>query len=218
MTKKKKAHNKETKQNIINDIIDNKDIRSQYGEDPDDKDGVSTELTPGVSDIVDSQKAEAKAPIASDKEVNEKVPLEEKLAEMQDRYLRLSAEFDNYRKRTLREKIELTKHAGENILISIIPVMDDFERAVKLIETGSDCAAMKSGIDLIYNKFSEFLKQNGLREIESLNKDFNVDLHDAVTKIPVQDESMKGKVVDVVVKGYYLHDKVMRHAKVVVGE
>ena len=137
---------------------------------------------------------------------------------MQDRYLRLSAEFDNYRKRTLREKIELTKHAGENILRSIIPVMDDFERAIKLIESGSESAAMKSGIGLIYNKFSEFLKQNGLREIESLNKDFNVDLHDAVTKVQVQDESMKGKVIEVVVKGYYLHDKVMRHAKVIVGE
>ena len=137
---------------------------------------------------------------------------------MQDRYLRLSAEFDNYRKRTLREKMELSKNAGENILIKIIPVMDDFERALKLMETASDSIAMKSGIDLIYNKFSEFLKQNGLKEIEALNTDFNVDLHDAVTKIPVQDETMKGKVVEVVAKGYYLHDKVMRHSKVVVGE
>ena len=100
----------------------------------------------------------------------------------------------------------------------IIPVMDDFERAIKLLETGSDCASMKSGIDLIYNKFREFLKQNGIKEIDALNKDFNVDLHDAVTKVPVQDELMKGKVVDVIVKGYYLHDKVMRHSKVVVGE
>jgi molecular chaperone GrpE len=146
------------------------------------------------------------------------ISAEEKLADIQDRYLRLSAEFDNYRKRTLREKIELTKHAGENILISIIPVMDDFERALKLMETAADCVAMKSGIDLIYNKFNEFLKQNGIREIESLNKDFNVDLHEAVTKVSVQDESMRGKVVDVIVKGYWLNDKVMRFSKVVVGE
>jgi molecular chaperone GrpE len=89
---------------------------------------------------------------------------------------------------------------------------------MKLMEASTDCTAMKSGIDLIYNKFGEFLKQNGLKEIESLNKDFNVDLHEAVTKVPVQDEAMRGKVVDVVVKGYYLHDKVIRHAKVVVGE
>jgi molecular chaperone GrpE len=218
MTKKKKTHVKEKKQNIINDITDNKDIRSQYDQGFSDRNGDSTEQLQEVTDNADSSKAETGASIASDKGVKEKVPFEEKLAEIQDRYLRLSAEFDNYRKRTLREKIELTKQAGENILMSIIPVMDDFERAIKLLETGSDCASMKSGIDLIYNKFREFLKQNGIKEIDVLNKDFNVDLHDAVTKVPVQDESMKGKVVDVIVKGYYLHDKVMRHAKVVVGE
>jgi molecular chaperone GrpE len=137
---------------------------------------------------------------------------------MQDRYLRLAAEFDNYRKRTLREKIELTKHAGEKILIGVVPVMDDFERALKLIDPSVDSASIKNGIDLIYNKFREFLKQNGLREIDSLNTDFNVDLHEAVNKVPVEDESMKGKVVDVVQKGYYLHEKVLRHSKVVVGE
>jgi molecular chaperone GrpE len=138
---------------------------------------------------------------------------------MQDRYLRLSAEFDNYRKRTLREKIELTKHAGENILISIVPVMDDFERALKLMDSSSaDCVAMKAGIDLIYNKFGDFLTQNGIKEIESLHSDFNVDLHEAVSKIPVEDENLKGKVVEVLQKGYFLHDKVLRFSKVVVGE
>jgi len=218
MTKKKKTHAREIKQNIINDITDNKDIRSQYDQGSQDGNGEGIEQTQEVSDNADSSKVQAGTSTASAKGVKENIPIEEKLAEMQDRYLRLSAEFDNYRKRTLREKIELSKYAGENILLSIIPVMDDFERAIKLIETKSDCEAMKSGIDLIYNKFSEFLKQNGLREIESLNKDFNVDLHDAVAKVPVQDESLKGKVVDVVEKGYYLHDKVMRHAKVVVGE
>jgi len=218
MTKKKKAHTREIKQDIINDIIDNKDIRSQYSEGSNDNNYLSTEQVQDVNDKTDSLKAEDEASNLSDKGAKEKVSIEEKLAEMQDRYLRLSAEFDNYRKRTLREKIELTKHAGESILLSIIPVMDDFERALKLMQTGSDFTAMKNGIDLIYNKFGEFLKQNGLKEIESLNKDFNVDLHEAVTKVPVQDEAMRGKVVDVVVKGYYLHDKVIRHAKVVVGE
>ena len=218
MTKKKKAHTREIKQDIINDIIDNKDIRSQYSEGSNDNNYLSTEQVLDVNDKTDSLKAEDEASNLSDKGAKEKVSIEEKLAEMQDRYLRLSAEFDNYRKRTLREKIELTKHAGESILLSIIPVMDDFERALKLMQTGSDFTAMKNGIDLIYNKFGEFLKQNGLKEIESLNKDFNVDLHEAVTKVPVQDEAMRVKVVDFVVKGYYLHDKVIRHAKVVVGE
>jgi molecular chaperone GrpE len=143
---------------------------------------------------------------------------DDKLAEMQDKYMRLSAEFDNYRKRTLREKMELSKYAGENMLLSIIPLMDDFERALKHMETGTDFISLKSGIDLIYNKFGEFLKQNGVKEIESLNKIFNVDLHEAVAKVHVQEDDKKGKVVDVLQKGYYLQDKVLRFSKVVVGE
>lgn len=153
----------------------------------------------------------------SDKVVEEVRAVEEKLAEMQDRYIRLSAEFDNYRKRTLREKMELSKCAGEDLLLKIIPLMDDFERALQHMDATTDAAAMKNGIDLIYSKFSEFLKQNGIKEIESMNSNFNVDLHEAVAKTPV-DEEDKGKVVDVVLKGYYLQDKVIRFAKVVVGE
>jgi molecular chaperone GrpE len=144
--------------------------------------------------------------------------VEEKLAEMQDKYLRLSAEFDNYRKRTLREKMEMTKYAGENLLLKIIPLMDDFDRALAHMDTASDCTAMKNGIDLIYGKFSEFLKENGIKEIESLNQNFNVDLHEAVAKLPVEEKKKKGKIVDVVLKGYYFQDKVLRFSKVVVGE
>jgi molecular chaperone GrpE len=136
---------------------------------------------------------------------------------MQDRYIRLSAEFDNYRKRTLREKMDLSKYAGENLLLGIIPLMDDFERALQHMDTTTDCEALKAGIDIIYGKFSDFLKQNGIKEIESLNSNFNVDLQEAVAKVPVEEEK-KGKVVDVVQKGYYLQDKVLRFAKVVVGE
>jgi molecular chaperone GrpE len=162
--------------------------------------------------------AENEGASAADKVVSDVKPSEEKLAEMQDKYIRLSAEFDNYRKRTLREKMELSKYAAEDLLQKIIPIMDDFERALTHMDTATDCAAMKDGIDLIYNKFSEFLKQNGIKEIESINVSFNVDLHDAVAKVPVQDDEKKGRVVDVVQKGYYIRDKVLRHAKVVVGE
>jgi molecular chaperone GrpE len=218
MTKTKKTYGEEMKHKTINDITDNKDNASQTQGSLKDHNGAETEDTQDLEDIVDVMKTDGESKDASDKDVTQVVSVEEKLADMQDRYLRLSAEFDNYRKRTLREKIELTKNAGEDILLSIIPVMDDFERAMKLMETTTDCAAVKSGIDLIYSKFSEFLKQNGIKEIESLNTDFNVDLHEAVTKVPVQDESMKGKVVDVVVKGYWLNNKVMRFSKVVVGE
>lgn len=218
MTKKKKPYNEEMIQNTFNDVTENKDIISQYSDDGNDINGSNPKKSQDKEDKADSVKSDAESKGKSDKDVNKGVSAEEKLAEMQDRYLRLSAEFDNYRKRTLREKMELTKYAGENILVSIIPVMDDFERALKLMETAPDCVAMRSGIDLIYNKFSEFLKQNGIKEIESLNRDFDVDLHDAVTKVPGPNDSMKGKVVDVVAKGYWLQDKVLRHSKVVVGE
>lgn len=154
----------------------------------------------------------------SDKIIQKERELLEKLAEMQDKYLRLSAEFDNYRRRTLKEKIEITKYAAEDLLLQVLPVMDDFERAIRHIEGTENCSGMKEGIDLIFNKFSEFLKQQGIKEIESLKCDFNVDLHDAVTKIKVDDESLKGKIVEVILKGYYLKDKVIRHSKVVIGE
>ena len=155
---------------------------------------------------------------ATDKVIAEVRAVEEKLAEMQDKYIRLSAEFDNYRKRTLREKMEISKYAGENLLLSIIPLMDDFERAIKHMDITPDCVALRAGIDIIYGKFSDFLKQNGVKEIEALNNNFNVDLHEAVAKVPVEEEDRKGKVVDIVLKGYYLQDKVLRFAKVVVGE
>ena len=156
---------------------------------------------------------------------DEKVQLEAKIAEleavnieMNDKYLRLSAEFDNYRKRTLRERMELTKTAAESVMLSILPVTDDFERAMHSIEQGMDFEATKEGILLIYNKFKEFNKQNGITEIEADGKDFDTDLHEALTKIPAPSEDLKGKIIDVIQKGYYLNDKVIRFAKVVVGE
>ncbi len=146
------------------------------------------------------------------------IQLQEKLAEIQDKYLRLSAEFDNYRKRTLKEKMDLTKYASEGVLLKAIPVMDDFERAMAAMENSNEAEAIKSGLVLICDKFAEFLKNSGIREIEAINCPLDVDLHDAVAKIPVDDENKKGKIVDVVQKGYYLNDKVIRHSKVVIGE
>jgi len=142
----------------------------------------------------------------------------QKLTEMQDKYLRLSAEFDNYRKRTLREKIEMTKMAGESVLKSILPVIDDFDRAMVSINETDNCIAVKEGISLIYSKLSDFLRQNGVKELEALNTAFDSDMHEAVTNVPVEDESLKGKVVDVIQKGYVLNEKVIRFPKVVVGE
>ena len=144
--------------------------------------------------------------------------LQSGLKDMTDKYLRLSAEFDNYRKRTLRERMELTKTAAESVMLGILPVVDDFERAMQSIEQGLDFEATKEGILLIYNKFNEFTKQNGISEIDAVSQVFDTDLHEALTKIPAPSEDMKGKIVDVIQKGYYLNDKVIRFAKVVVGE
>jgi molecular chaperone GrpE len=142
----------------------------------------------------------------------------DKNVELHDKYLRLSAEFDNYRKRTHREKTEMIKTASDDLLKKIIPVVDDFERGLTAVNNSGDLEAIKQGINLIYLRFREFLQQQGIREIESINQDFNTDFHEAVTKIPVDDEKLKGKVVDVIEKGYYLHDKVIRYPKVVIGE
>jgi molecular chaperone GrpE len=185
---------------------------------PEDFNSSESYLQPSDDSAKPSAEGSNEADISVDKVNPEVRAIEEKLAEMQNKYLRLSAEFDNYRKRTLREKMELSKYAAENLLLKIIPLMDDFERALKHMDTATDCAAMKEGIDLIYVKFSEFLKQNGVKEIESLNIDFNVDLHEAVAKVSVQDEDHKGKIMDVLEKGYFLQDKVLRFSKVVVGE
>ncbi len=144
--------------------------------------------------------------------------LEEKLEQMQDKHLRLQAEFDNFRRRTIKEKADLIKSGGETVLVNILPVIDDFERALGSLKEVPDEDAGKQGTLLIYNKFQEFLKQNSIKEIEALEQDFDVDLHEAITKIPAPNDDLKGKVVDVVQKGYCLNDKVIRFAKVVIGE
>ena len=142
----------------------------------------------------------------------------EKIAEFQNKYLRLSADFDNYRKRTLKEKIDLIKSANADILLNLLPVMDDFDRALKSMEDTEGCKEIKDGIDLIYNKFSEFLKSSGVKEIDAMHKKFDTDIHEAVTKIPAPVKKLKGKVVDVIQKGYYLNEKIIRYPKVVIGD
>ncbi len=144
--------------------------------------------------------------------------LTRKLTEMQDKYLRLSAEFDNYRKRTLREKIELSKTGGESVMVSLLPVIDDFDRALLSMRDTENCTAIRQGLELISVKLSAFLTQNGVSEIEVINEQFNPDMHEAVTGTPVDDASLKGKVVEVIRKGYTLNGKVIRFPKVVVGE
>lgn len=139
-------------------------------------------------------------------------------AAMQDKYLRLMAEFDNYRKRTMAEKAELIKNAGAKVITEILPVLDDFERAMKNMESAEDIAAVREGVDLIFQKFNKTLQQQGLQPIKTEGEDFNVDFHEAIALVPAPTAELKGKVLDCVQTGYTLNEKVIRHAKVAVAQ
>ena len=166
-----------------------------------------------------TQEEEAEEAEEKEEEEEKKEPTaEEKLAELQDRYLRLTAEYDNFRKRTLKEKIDLQRSANENLLNALLPVADDFDRGLQSVDEAKDIEAVKEGLKLISGKFQGFLTQQGVKEIEAKNKAFDTDVHEAITKIPAPSKKLKGKVVDVVQKGYMLNDKVLRYAKVVIGE
>ena len=140
------------------------------------------------------------------------------VSEERDKYLRLSAEFDNYRKRTLKEKAELIKNGAEKTLTAILPVLDDFERALKNMEASEETKAMKEGVELIFCKFQKILGQEGLQKIETEGKEFDTDFHEAIALIPSPSEDLKGKILDCVQTGYMLNDKVIRHSKVAVAQ
>lgn len=144
--------------------------------------------------------------------------LSREISDLKDKNLRLMAEFDNYRKRTLKEKSELILNGGEDVLKKLLPLVDDFERAIQAMETSTDTQAVKDGIDLIYAKLMSFLNENGVTAIPTENEDFNTDLHEAVTTFPAPSEEMKGKIIECISKGYSLREKVIRYSKVIVGE
>lgn len=165
------------------------------------------------------EQAENAVPMTHEEELEKELEtVQETIEEQKDKYLRLSAEFDNYRKRTMKEKAELILNGGEKSLSSILPVVDDFERAIKTMETATDVQAVKEGVELIYNKFMATLAQNGVKVIETKDQPLNTDYHEAIAVIPAPSEAQKGKILDCVQTGYTLNDKVLRHAKVVVGE
>jgi len=144
--------------------------------------------------------------------------LEEQIKELKDKHLRLFSEFDNFRKRTTKERIELFKTANADTLLELIPVLDDFDRAMNSFADATDIESVKHGVELIYNKFSKTLEKKGLQCMDSQGKDFDTDFHEAITEIPAPTKDLKSKVIDVVEKGYTLNDKVIRYAKVVVGK
>jgi molecular chaperone GrpE len=171
------------------------------------------------------QTSEATEAVTEEKATEEKATEEDALAALQSKYdqlndtlLRTMAEYDNYRKRTLREKADLIKTGGESVLIGVISVLDDVERGLQAMETAQDIEGVKEGMRLIHTKMSGFMKQNGVTPIETEALPLDTDVHEAIATIPAPNEALKGKIVDCVQKGYYLHDKVIRFAKVVVGE
>ena len=166
-----------------------------------------------------NEQAEDATPLTHEEELEKELEkAQEEIEEQKDKYLRLSAEFDNYRKRTMKEKAELILNGGEKSLSSILPVVDDFERAIKTMEMATDVNAVKEGVELIYNKFMAVLAQNGVKVIETKDQPLDTDYHEAIAVIPAPSEAQKGKILDCVQTGYTLNDKVLRHAKVVVGE
>jgi molecular chaperone GrpE len=150
-------------------------------------------------------------------EIPEELDVSEELEKLKDSYLRLMAEYDNYRKRTIKEKADLIKNGGEKILVGLLPVVDDIQRALENIDKAKDLDAVKEGVDLIYQKFLSFLQQNGIKAIKTTGEPFDADFHEAIATVPVQEEDQKGKIIDNIQTGYTLNDKVIRHAKVVVA-
>ena len=144
--------------------------------------------------------------------------MQKELDETKDKYLRLVAEFDNFRKRTAKERIELSQTAGKEVIQALLVVLDDMDRAEKQVETATDVAAVKEGVNLVFSKLKSTLQHKGLKMMDSMNQPFDADIHEAITEIPAPNEDMKGKVMDVVEPGYYLNDKLIRFAKVVVGK
>lgn len=189
---------------------DNTDMPENFNEQNAENTAANEELNPLADELNISEAQEETAPSAESK-------LKEELAQANDKYLRLYAEFDNFRRRTNKERLEERLTAGKDVITSLLPVLDDFDRAVKAMQTAADAEPVKEGVLLVQNKLKNILAQKGLKEMESKGAEFDADLHEGITNIPAPADDLKGKVVDELEKGYYLNDKVIRFAKVVVG-
>jgi molecular chaperone GrpE len=187
--------NTESKQNTENsDIIDGMELNTD-------------ENAAGTSHLNE--------PVAEENEVEK---LKAEVQEQKDKYLRLMAEFDNFRRRTAKERLELMQTAGKEVIVSLLEVLDDCDRAEKQLQESDNLALQKEGIQLVFNKLRSTLQAKGVKPMESIHTDFDVEKHEAITEIPAPTPKMQGKVIDEVVKGYYLNDKLIRFAKVVVGK
>ena len=196
----------------------NKNMNPTENNQPQDEEVLKNQEVAEAAIDEETQQEAAEEQNADEKLNQELAEAQKTIEDQHDKYLRLSAEFDNYRKRTMKEKAELIKNGGEKTISAILPILDDLERAVKTSETSDDVKAMREGIELIYNKFLKVLTREGLKQIETNGQEFNTDYHEAIAMIPAPTEAQKGKILDCVQTGYTLNDKVIRHAKVVVAQ
>ena len=204
----KKFKNKMTDKDINNKHVDPeemKDNRLDASQQAPDTEGTENPVAEEGGEVCED----------AEKKIEE---LQQQLEKEKKEYLFLMAEFDNFRKRTLKEKSEIIKNAGENVLKGLLPIMDDFERGIKAAENSPEGDSVKEGVSLIYNKLQKFLAQNGVKEIDPTDDNFDTEKHEAISVVPVPDEDKKGKILDTVEKGYTINDKVLRHAKVVVAQ
>jgi molecular chaperone GrpE len=177
---------------------------------------MNTEETLPTEEQETTQAAGA-AEIAQETEITQVEKLEAEITELKDKYLRLYADFENFRRRTAKEKLDLISNANEELMKAVLPIADDFERAMASFETVSEIAPLKEGVGLIYNKFTKTLESRGLKPMISKGETFDADLHESITQFPAPSDELKGKVIDEVEKGYFLNEKVIRYAKVIVG-
>lgn len=187
--------------------MEEKDTLQAESQSMEDVDINSDDSIPGTSHLSDSLTDE-----------NELIKLKSELQEQKDKYLRLFAEFDNYKRRTAKERIELIQTAGKEVITSMLDVLDDCDRAEKQMQTATDLSQIKEGIQLVFNKLRTTLQSKGLKPMASLNTEFDVEKHEAITEVPAPTPALKGKVIDEVTRGYYLNDKLIRFAKVIVGK
>lgn len=199
---------------------DKKEKNSRKAQDPEAVVVDEVNATPA-----EDQEAEVAGAEIADDELSEEEKLQKEneklsadLEKEKKEYMFLMAEFDNFRKRTLREKSELIKNAAESAFRGLLPIVDDFERALKASEGSEDAASMRQGMELIYKKLVKYMATNGVKEMDPEDRTFDADRHEAISAVPVPDEEQKGKILDTVEKGYTINDKVLRHAKVVVGQ
>jgi len=202
------------KKKVMNDNKDTNTTENVNNADNLSQQDTMEEILSNVLNTDDSGNSGAPLPESNDDGI-EKV--QQQLDEMKDKHLRLIAEFDNLRRRTAKEKNELIATASKEIITSLLVVLDDMSRAEKQIDKAEDVAAIKEGISLVFSKFRNILQNKGLKEMEAINLEFNVDIHEAITEIPAPKPALKGKIIDVLEPGYYLNDKLIRYAKVVVG-